>query len=107
MHEMSDRTERLGRLIEDADDVCFFRHIALDGDALAAGLLYRLGNLARGFDVADVIDCDVIAAFTGKTRGRCADAPAASGNEKNGSRHGDLLGEIARRSGMTAAQETD
>ena len=62
MDEMGDGTERLGRLIKDADDVRLHRHVTLKGDAVAAGLLHRIGDLRCGFGVADVIDRDVIAA---------------------------------------------
>jgi len=88
---MGDRPERLCRCVEHPHNVGFFRHVALQGDSVAARLLHRGGDVCCGFRIGNVIDRDIVAARRGKPCRRRADAAAAAGDEKNGSRHGELL----------------
>ena len=88
---MGDRPERARGLVEHPHDVGLLRHVALQRDGVAARFLHRVGNVSRGFGVLNVIDRDIVAARRGKPRRRRADAAAAAGDEKNGSRHGELL----------------
>ena len=61
-----------------------------NGDGPAAGFLDRVGNLGRRIGALYVVDRNVVAACAGKPRGCRADAAAAAGDEKNGSRHSRL-----------------
>src|SRR5258708_39889516 len=91
MHEMGDRPERPRRFVEHAYDLGLFRHVALNRDAGAAGFLDGADDLRRRVGAVQVIDRDVVAARRGKPGCRRADTPAAAGDEKNGSRHYELL----------------
>jgi hypothetical protein len=91
VHEMGDRPERARGLVEHPHDVGLFRHVALNRDAGAAGLLYGTEDFGCGVGAVEVIDRDIVATRRGKPRRRRADAAAAAGDEKNGSRHCGLL----------------
>src|SRR3984957_12774026 len=87
---MGDRAERTRGLVEHPHDVGLLRHVALDHDGRATGLLHRAGDLRRRIGAAEEIDRDVITALGRKPCRRRANTAAAAGDEKNGSRHGEL-----------------
>jgi hypothetical protein len=93
---MGDRPEYLCRLVEDAQDVFFFCHVAGKCDGFAAGFFHRVGDLCCRFGIADVVDGNVIAAFGRKFCRRRTNSTASAGDKQNRSRHCKLLRWCAR-----------
>lgn len=86
--DMGERPERRFGVREDAGDVILHGHVALQRDGFRPSGLAGRDDLGGGLRRALVVHRDVIAALRGHHADGGADAPAAAGDEEDGSGHG-------------------